>query len=98
MALHRLDVAQAQEILWNLFPNANRTFTDVGYGDESVEADTVYGYDRKADDGYENIFINVRGLTADQKTAFEEQAKRIPNSSFCRDVKGHVGLTRIGWF
>ena len=99
MALHRLDVAQAKAILWELFPNADQTFTDAQWGDEDepVELNVVYGYDRKADDGYENVFVNVQDLTADQKLAFESQAKRIPNSSFCREVKGYPGLTRIGW-
>ena len=50
----------------------------------------------KIDDGYENVFINVRHLTADQKREFEEQATRIPNSSFLQEVNGHAGLTQIG--
>lgn len=98
MALHRLDVAQAKEILWNLFPDADRRFTDAQWGDEPLETGTVYGYDRKVDGGYENVFINVPDLTAEQKQAFEQQAKRIPNSSFCREIKEHPELTRIGWF
>ena len=98
MALHRTDVAQAKEILWNLFPDADCSFTDAQWGDEPTDPNIVYGYDRKADDGYENVFINVPDLTPEQQRAFEQRAERIPNSTFCRAVKGHPGLTRLGWF
>lgn len=58
--------------------------------------DYMIGIDRKADDGWENVFINVKDITPGQLRIWNERKREIPNSSF---EKAHPkGITRIGFF
>jgi hypothetical protein len=60
------------------------------------QQNVVLGLDLKADGGYENIILNVRGITDEQLNLFHEMKRQVPNSSICRDLGN--GITRIGWF
>jgi hypothetical protein len=96
MALSSESVRKAWYILHEINPNARNSFIKQYDEADPLEEDTIIGVDRKADDGWENIFLNVKGLTADQLATFNRRKKEVPNSSFIRD-KGD-GITRIGWF
>lgn len=56
----------------------------------------IIGFDRKLDEGWENVFINLKDITKEELALFDSRKKEVPNSSFVRD-KGE-GITRIGFF
>lgn len=58
-------------------------------------ANTILGYDKKMDGGWENIFTDIHHMTDQQRELWEEKKGGVHNTPFCRD-KGN-GWTRIGW-
>jgi hypothetical protein len=66
--------------------------------DEKNQFDENYilGIDPKQDSGWENVFINVRGITKEQMELWEYRKTEVNNSSFCHEVQ--PGLTRIGFY
>lgn len=60
--------------------------------------DTVYGFAKKSDDGWENLFFFKRNPTTEFKAKFDELKKRVPNSSFANLDTKSGDLWIFGWF
>jgi hypothetical protein len=96
MALSSNSVKKAWHILNAVNPKANNSFVESYDEENPLKDDTIIGLGKKADGGWENIFINVTNLKPEQRAIFEERKSEVPNSSFIR-YEGY-GITRIGWF
>lgn len=96
MALSWESVKKAWYILNEINPLASNSWVRLYDEENPLEENMIIGVDPKADDGWENIFINVKNITGDQLAIFERRKREVPNSSFIRN-KGD-GITRIGWF
>lgn len=96
MALNKHNVEKAWYILNEVNPNARNSFINEYDESDPLKEDTIIGVDRKSDDGWENVFINVRNITQDQLDIFNNRKKEVSNSSFIR--KKGDGITRIGFF
>lgn len=96
MALSWESVQKAWFILHEINPLASNSWIKLYDDGNPLEENLIIGVDKKSDDGWENVFINIRNITAEQMAIFERRKKEIPNSSFVRN-KGD-GITRIGWF
>jgi hypothetical protein len=96
MALSKESVKTAWNILHEINPKANNSWIKDHDPEDEFKEDYIIGYDKKADDGWENVFLNVRDITPEQLAIFERRKSEVPNSSFCRD-EGN-GITCLGWF
>lgn len=95
MALDKKAVHTAHTILLSVFPGCGSFVQEHDDKDEFC-LNRVIGYERKFDDGWENIFINVENITEDQLRMFNELKDKVPNSSFITNHPG--GITQLGWF
>ena len=96
MALSKDAVRKAWNILNEINPKANNSFIAEQDLKDEFREDYIIGYDKKYDDGWENVFMNVRNITPEQLAIFERRKEEVPNSSFCRN-EGN-GITCLGWF
>lgn len=97
MALNRENVHKAWYILNEINPNARNSFVaDFKNLRDQLQEDTIIGYGKKSDDGWENIFMNVKEISPEQLEIFERRKKEVHNSSFIDREEN--GVTRIGWF
>lgn len=62
------------------------------------EEDRVYGWDKKVDDGWENIFFFVRNPSQELKDKFDQLKHRVPNSSMSKPYGYNKELWMFGWF
>ena len=96
MALSWESVKKAWHIINEINPDANNSWIKEYDPEDDLEENKIIGVDKKQDDGWENIFVNIKDITPEQMAIFESRKKEVPNSSFIRD-KGE-GITRLGWF
>ncbi len=59
---------------------------------------TVHGWSKKSDAGWENIFFLVENPSKELKARFEELKKVVPNSSMNKQYSRNPKLWIIGWF
>ena len=59
---------------------------------------TVYGWGKKSDDGWENIFFFTKDPSEKLKARFDELSGVVPNSTMNREDKDNKDLWIIGWF
>lgn len=59
---------------------------------------TVYGWDRKHDNGWENIFFFVKNPSEALKKKFDELKSKVPNSSMSGPYDKNKELWVFGWF
>ncbi|MFI5141931.1 MAG: hypothetical protein ACHQII_06205 [Bacteroidia bacterium] len=96
MALCKQAVEKAWYVLNTINPKANNSFICPHDKHDEFKTDTIIGIDKKSDGGWENVFMNVKDITAEQLEIFEARKKEVPNSSFIKDEGD--GITCIGWF
>jgi hypothetical protein len=65
---------------------------------ETPQEKLVYGFDKKSDSGWENLFFFVRNPSAEVKAKFEELKHRVPNSSMSEPYSRNQKLWLFGWF
>lgn len=103
MALNFDSVREAYEILGELevenipsFPEDMAEWSDEEKRNPPLE--TVLGYDKKGDNGWENIVFITRDPSAELKAKFESLKHRVPNSSISSPYKWNESLWVFGWF
>lgn len=97
MALSKESVVQAWQVLKAVNPAIRNSFIqEFNPADDQKREDIVFGLDRKSDDGWENVFTNIKHITPQQLALFDERKKEVHNSSFAQPEK--EGITCIGWF
>lgn len=62
-----------------------------------VYAGFVFGVGRKYDDGWENVFIQLRDFTERQRQIWVDGKDSVPNSHFVHEPNEH-GVWQIGFF
>lgn len=65
---------------------------------EGLVNDEVFGYDKKRDDGWENLFFILENPSPEFLERFKELAKQVPNSSFVDTWQDDPNRKVIGWF
>ena len=65
---------------------------------ERVRENTVYGFDRKSDYGWENLVFFVKKPTTELKQKFDELKTKVPNSSISKPYSENKELWIFGWF
>ncbi|MVT11362.1 hypothetical protein [Chitinophaga tropicalis] len=98
---------QAVEKAWYLFRdmlgaegmciNSFISEFDKSWDEDAVRTGHVFGVDRKYDDGWENVFIQLREFTPQQKEIWEKGIDTVPYSSFVHEPNQH-GVWQIGFF
>jgi hypothetical protein len=58
----------------------------------------VYGFDKKRDGGWENIFFFAKNPSVELLQKFDELKDQVPNSSMSGFYSGNDSLWVIGWF
>src|SRR5215213_6093429 len=66
--------------------------------EESFKLNIVYGFDRKSDDGWENLFFYTENPSDELKVLFDELKRSVPNTSISRAVEGRPGVWKFGWY
>ncbi|MDR3059848.1 MAG: hypothetical protein LBU84_17140 [Prevotella sp.] len=59
------------------------------------DLDYIYLVDKKADGGFESVFMHIENMGTVQRELWDEYKETIPNT-FTEKTEG--GITRIGWF
>lgn len=59
---------------------------------------TVYGWGKKSDDGWENLFFLVQDPSDELKAAFDDLKKSVPNSSISGPYNLNRAYWQFGWF
>lgn len=101
MALSKESVKIGRKILEEVNPDGARTFVDFTpvYSNEAIEVagsqDCIIGWSKKYDDGFGELFTNIKNIEPWQLDKFNELKEQVPNSSFCKEENG---VTRLGWF
>jgi len=96
MALSKNSVQQAKNILKLINTRATivafeRYDRDKNYND----LDYIYLVDKKADGGFESVFMHIENMGTVQRELWDEYKETIPNT-FTEKTEGNI--TRIGWF
>lgn len=65
---------------------------------ENPRMNVVYGFDHKADDGWENIYFFVKNPSEELKEKFEELKKNVPNSSMAGQYRSDQTVWIFGWY
>lgn len=65
---------------------------------ENPQLNTVYGFSKKRDDGWENIFFFVVNPSEELKQRFDELKSKVPNSSICKPYDHNTSVWILGWF
>lgn len=62
------------------------------------KTDTVYGFDKKSDGGWENLFFFTDNPPSPELLAkFEKEKRRVPNTSMSKMYSQNKDLWIIGW-
>lgn len=59
---------------------------------------TVYGWSKKSDDGWENIFFFTKNPSEDLKQKFNSLKDEVPNSSISKPYSRNEKYWIFGWF
>jgi len=65
---------------------------------KTPEVNTVYGWDRKYDNGWENLFFFVRNPSDELKKKFDDLKSKVPNTSLSEPYTENRDLWVFGWF
>lgn len=65
---------------------------------EFPNLNTVYGFGKKADGGWENLMFFVRDPSEELKKRFNELEWLVPNSSMCEPYDENPDIWIIGWY
>ncbi len=65
---------------------------------EDPRTDTVYGFSKKSDDGWENIYFFVENPSEELKTRFDQLKDKVWNSSMSKPYHLNSDLWIFGWF
>lgn len=65
---------------------------------ENPKINTVYGWDKKSDDGWENLYFFTENPSEELKKRFDELAEIVPNSTMNKPYSYNEKLWIIGWF
>lgn len=65
---------------------------------ENPRVNVVYGWDRKSDSGWENIYFITENPSDELKSKFEELKDMVPNSSMSHAYRKNKSLWIFGWF
>lgn len=99
MAIAKNNVKLACNILLKVFPNCLGVITlqkKSYYIEIEFPKNFIICWDKKADGGFENIYIEVGQVSEEQNELFESLKKKVPNSAVVRKLDN--GLIHIGWF
>lgn len=103
MALSFSSVEKAYQVLdeikTNFLPELiiNSWPDDIFFSGKPPKENTVYGYSRKSDDGWESLVFWTSSPSDELKEWFESQSDRVPNSQICR-YHDEVKMWQFGWF
>lgn len=96
MALNKQSVHQAKKILKLINTKASTVEFEVFDRHKKYDdLDYIYLVDKKSDDGFESVFMNVENIGTVQQELWNQYKRTIPNT-FIEDIEGDI--TRIGWF
>lgn len=101
MALHKTAVNKA----WYLFRDIlaaegmsiNSFIREYDKEVDQLTVGVVLGAGRKSDDGWENLFIQLKYFTLEQRRIWDEGKDKIPNSHWVPEQNEH-GVWQIGFF
>ncbi len=65
---------------------------------ENPELNKVYGFDRKADDGWENLMFFVKNPSSMLIAKFDELKAQVGNSSMAKPYREDSEVWIFGWF
>ena len=65
---------------------------------ENPQLNRVYGFDKKADDGWENLVFFVENPTEELKRKFDELKHQVPNSAMSKPYSNSRSIWMFGWF
>lgn len=65
---------------------------------EDPQTNRVYGFDKKADDGWENLVFFVKNPSEELKQKFNQLKSNVPNSSFSKPYNKNSSIWIFGWF
>lgn len=65
---------------------------------ENPELNKVYGFDRKSDDGWENLVFFVENPAKELVDRFNELKNKVPNSSYSEPYNENSEIWIFGWF
>lgn len=101
MALHKTAVQKAlylfRDILQAEGKSINSFIREYDKEVDQLTVGVVLGYGRKYDDGWENLFIQLKDFTPEQRRIWEEGKDKIPNSYWEPEQNEH-GVWQIGFF
>ncbi|SEC66251.1 hypothetical protein SAMN04489761_3433 [Tenacibaculum sp. MAR_2009_124] len=96
MGLSKSSVIKAKKILSEIIETD--CIKELPYGKwDCKDTKIILCYDKKSDGGYENVFINIKDISEDQKEYFNTRKNEIGNSSFLKEPDEN-NLTALGWF
>lgn len=94
MALNNRSVEKAKDILAQI-AGWKAPFYNEYQKDNPLDTSTIL-VAGNVGDGWENVFLNVKDITAEQLAIFERRKSEVPNSSFKQNLENNI--TCIGWF
>ena len=65
---------------------------------KNPQLNRVYGFDKKSDNGWENLVFFVEKPDEKLKVKFDELKENVPNSSFAKPYKENSDFYIFGWF
>lgn len=103
MALSFASVEEAYKVFHELgVKNVPSWPEDMAEWDSSKKKDpkpdTVYGWSKKYDNGWENLFFFIKNPTEEFKQKFDNLKRRVPNSSISKPYDNNPELWIFGWF
>lgn len=97
MALNQDNCIKAFHILKDIFGDYSNLWIEEYDENNPLQMDAIIGLDRKADGGWENVFVNVRDITQEQLALFHKRKSEVVNSYFIAK-QSNSDVTRIGFF
>lgn len=94
--LHQIKETVLPDLVIKSFPEDMYDWTDEAK--ENPQLNKLYGFDRKSDNGWENLVFFVKSPSAELKQKFDELKGNVPNSSFFKPYSEDHLIWIIGWF
>ena len=93
---HEIKETVLPELEINSFPEDMQDWTKKQL--ENPDENTVYGWDKKADGGWENLVFFVSKPSAELREKFAELKSKISNTSTAGAYSKNKSLWMFGWF